>query len=561
MAGIYLQPALFGFRPDEPADRDNRTATGEVYAGLARVGQTRGLATDNQPTDRGAQTTTGGVYSASFRDDFYNRLYFIPLIGELGQITSDRDFTFTVWNAYFDDTTLNSIDGSGDIGVSFGNVTLPLVLPELATVEITLDALEAGPLDFNEPFTFTFDRAAVGYTISGQRSRLLPFRPNWRNGYKEARIYRTDIITSRNGKEQRRATRVKPRRTIEFTAHPLPGELPRLNRLFHKTGSDRLTVADLPRKAVLSLAVLPGSSTAAFTTVPDWIAPAVPVVMAHKDQSEGRTVSAVVGNIVSFTQPSKIGYPVGAKLHPALLARFDPTVATRRLTNTFAEHSIDLAVEPLSEPTPTPPAAETVFADREVLTLKNNWATLPTVEFDMPRETVDYGRGAISVFEPIPYVMRRMKLGFSGGYGHLAAVRDFFDRMRGQQGEFWRSSGEFDLTPIVYGDDSGFTMTVPKWDTFKAYSEDATHRAVEIALKDGTRLYRLIENMEEITDENGAVTVFTFTEAYPGPVFPTDVARVSWLHLYRLSTDTLSLDWLTDEVGKTELNLQTIEVR
>ena len=54
--------------------------------------------------------------------------------------------------------------------------------------------------------------------------RIVPVRHNWGSAYRVSLEFKTDIITSGNGREQRRAVRELPRHTIDITADLTPAE-------------------------------------------------------------------------------------------------------------------------------------------------------------------------------------------------------------------------------------------------------------------------------------------------------------------------------------------------
>ena len=74
-----------------------------------------------------------------------------------------------------------------------------------------------GPPVIEADFIFQFPDEAPTLSISGRRVVVFGLKPNWANGWLERLMWATDVLTARDGTEQRVGLRAKPRRSLEFS--------------------------------------------------------------------------------------------------------------------------------------------------------------------------------------------------------------------------------------------------------------------------------------------------------------------------------------------------------
>ncbi len=91
---------------------------------------------------------------------------------------------------------------------------------------------------------------------------MVTITPNWRQPVQVTVAFRTDIVTSRSGREQRRALRSTPRRTVAYTTTVGGDDRRRLVNLLAAQQPDLLTLADPTRPGVLLTGRLTASVTA-----------------------------------------------------------------------------------------------------------------------------------------------------------------------------------------------------------------------------------------------------------------------------------------------------------
>src|SRR5690606_33643845 len=81
--------------------------------------------------------------------------------------------------------------------------------------------------------------------VTGTRAELWVLPPNWSQRYEESYEFLTDIFTSRSGKEQRRALRNTPRKSVSFQAMAYDNELRWFNRMMAGHQANSFLLPDL----------------------------------------------------------------------------------------------------------------------------------------------------------------------------------------------------------------------------------------------------------------------------------------------------------------------------
>lgn len=360
-------------------------------------------------------------------------------------------------------------------------------------------------------------------------SQLWPFTPNWRAGVETSPGYRTDIITSRSGKEQRRALRTQPRRTISYTVTVAREDRNRLVRLLAKWQARPITMADPTRRVVTPV-----------YEPPAWLI-------------DGAAV--VIDNAAVTFDPATT-YPDGTVIQPALTGLLSGTVEAQHDTSTVAEAKITFAVDPGSETIDRGEPGLYVLNGREVLAKRPNWASGISEQFEWPTEQVDFGHGRIETFRPIDTGWFTQQADYVGlGAEGAAEIESFFHRMYGRRGEFYMPTGTADLTIGATAVADSTTLTVAGRETFDDFADDPRYRAIALQMRDGRLLLRQIASMSLA----GANTVLTVTEPWTTAFTPADVAKVSWMPVFRFANDELTVQWPTDGVAQLQLSMRSLK--
>jgi len=511
---------------------------------LATFGGTFG---SSQPISIRSLSRTG-QRSASFFEDYYNRFHLLPAHLRYGSVSGVVTKVAVLWSAWTVSRTIDSIAQSGLTGVTLVGHSAPAVMPPLSTLTYNVKVGESGPADINGTVTYHADNGQiVTLTVTGQRSRLWPFEPTWSGSVDITYAYKTDVTASRSGKEQRRAQRITPRKTLDFSILLEGDEYRAMNRLLTKWSGNSIIMAD-PTRFVTVLENRSDGSVE-VDSIPDWLAVGRTVII----DGAQRVISAV--DPVAFTGDT-ITYPVGTAIRPSIEGLMKIPQAVTTPTSAVAQAKISFNVTPASEPITDFEWPIDLHNGREVFTLRPNWGQTVSNDWFRQIEQVDFGRGVIQTFRPVAFATRTQKATYLSCSATMADdIRRMFDRAKGKRGEFYMPTFEQDLTPLNNISVGTDTITVAGTATYDDYADDTVNRAVCIRTVDGRRIYRSIRSMYV----SGGNTGIQFSQAFLSDISTDEIIDIAWMPVRRFASDELTIEWVTDSIAQTSPAIMTLE--
>jgi hypothetical protein len=503
-----------------------------------------------------------GARLNAFFDDYYNRIYFLPPTVDLGAISGEVRRSVRVWNSYLRVRILDNIVIANAGGVSLNGPSLPHSFGALAISTWDVVASANGPPQIRATISFNFDTPETfALPVQGARAQISPMLPNWRDPMKISYEFSTEVMTSRNGKEQRRGLRMRPRKSIEFTSTAAGDQLVIFNRLLAHWHGRTILIPEYPRQAITSVETPEFGNTAILANdAPDWMVPGQSVMMAYAKYQEPRRIETVAGNAVVFDSVSGQLWPAGTKIHGGLSGFLEPALESRRPTNQVGEIALRLDVNPGSEIQVSPGPSPLTFNGREVFLIKPNWKSTPTQRFEIERDDVDFGRGRIARVTPWAFPAQILKLTFlDRSFEDADRIRRHFVRMGGQRGEFYMPTWEPDIRIKTTAFGTTQTLRASGTGIYDSHRDDTTTRAIAVILNTGEILLRRVEDIFIVEDDLGTDTAIQVNEPWPLDLTPEVVNKVSWLKVWRYATDTLSMEWMTNSVAQCQLTFRTLE--
>lgn len=378
---------------------------------------------------------------------------------------------------------------------------------------------------------------------------LFAFVPSAASAYIVRRVWQTEILTARDGTEQRRALATVPRLGVEFPL-TLSGQCRRDFERFMVAGQ-REDVLLHDRSRSIELAAGMADDVVDVGAVPAWLIEGSSAILVHRARVELRTVDDVTGTTVTFAE-SGAAWPAGTRLFPALRARLAADIAARRSTVPgVLEVTLRADVLPGFEPAETAGVADATFDGREVwLHTPDRWLAVD-IDFGQMRERVDAGFGMFADFHPVAWSAPVWQAQYTGcDAAAVAAIRAFVARMKAQRGEFFMPSFSADLVVALQAGIGTTTLTVEGDQS--DFDGDEIHQAIAARLEDGSWQFNRVTAQAPSGDD----TVLTMAAAW-GAAIPTG-ARVSWMPLRRLASDTLEEQWITRAIGQTALAVRAL---
>lgn len=375
-----------------------------------------------------------------------------------------------------------------------------------------------------------------------------PLRPNWRDPYRLTYEFKTEILTSRSGKEQRRAQRTTPRKTVEFLVSAARERRIALRGLLNANQGPYVTLPEVTAGVRSTSAMGVSGNNFAVATIPYWAAAGATAVLIDGDRAELRTVSGAASGVITFAEPAVTPWPVHTRICPALSATLADSLNGSQLATNLEEITLTFEVDPGSERPRDPAEPEVMWNGREVFLARANWGDARDVSFTRDMRRVDFGK-RVKIVLPTSFPVTTRTADYIGHTPEEAQrYLDFFLRHKGRRGEFYCPSDSDDVRLAA---PTGNAFMFVDGVTFAAqYANDSVNRALSFRMKSGARFYRTVT---AITVQ-GAQSRIQLGQALPSFTHPEDVEVISWLPVLRHASDNLTIEWLTDSVTKVRFN-------
>jgi len=395
-----------------------------------------------------------------------------------------------------------------------------------------------------------------------------PFDPAWPpsgQAVEDTFSFQTEIITSRSGRESRRARREAPRRAVRHGLI-LHGEDLRLYKdiLWNWQPQD-FVMADIVRRVTLPATLSAGASTFTLGSPAGWMVAGLTLILGTGEDREDRevlTIDSVAGSVVTLTTAALATWPADTPVYAGLLGNLATSMSADRQTTNVATAEVSFTVRPLSEPARAVSAAPLLLDDREVFLRRPNWLERVASAMSHEVDILDYGVGPIYRYAPVPFGQEITGATYLGrNVAEVDDILDVFFRMRGRQGELWMPTWEPDF--LLRGTSSAGSSTVrvkgPR--VAEMYAASATHRAIFALREDGSVALHKTASITAVNDGQGNDSLINLITPLTQDLSSTITVITGWLLLRRFASDSLTVEWLTHSVANLRLNLTTLEMR
>lgn len=559
----YLGPETNNWASGIPASvgKPVNVVDGGAYSFDGKIGDI----TFNQPPER-LVSSFNGHRDFTYSDDFYDRVWFIPGRVEFGAIGGDTSVQVYLWNAQFHDVTFVGIDtDNDDESVQFYFTDLEINgIKKLGTEVITVTALAFGDVSIDADFDFTFSPSfSYELSVTGVRARVWGFMPNWKDGFEMSLEYRSDIITSRSGKEQRIANRQTPRKEMSFQSVVHEEGFREFIRYMSAWQNLPTMMPEFTRSAHIEAA---DASDNEITIIEDadWmiVGQTVGLIKGGIRGSEYviRRITEVDGNTATLNGTLDQDWVAGSRVYPMVSGRISTSITTNQRTNRTAVVAVKFSADPASEI--ERPVGEPVVThlDREVFLRRPNWADSMSPEFQAILEKVDYGIGRVTNFQPVRFNDRLHKANYLGLNRESSddLIR-FFMRQSGQVGEFFMPTFTEDLMISAMSAATTSTLRLDGDETAQDYKDGTVYRDLIVFMADGTYFTRHVVDISVAFIGGSPGSIIQVDEPWPVDITPTNVKQICWMPLWRFNTDLLTVSWVTDQAAEIAMSMKTLE--
>ena len=368
--------------------------------------------------------------------------------------------------------------------------------------------------------------------------------PDWTNGVTETLEWKTDILQSYSGAEQRIARRLSPRRTFEFSILIGGNERARFeNRLAFVGGNSWYfpiftDVTYLEKDVDLNATVLPCNTLGRDFVVGNKVL--IKSEINNCNQSALLEVAAVNDYSITLVNPIKTRFNAGACIYPVRLAvltdvpeltRYNDDLLSAQIRVRISEHnafSNDISHLP-------------IYRNFPVLTMFPDWSESLKGRYERVLLELDNGSGIPKRLDTarLPFFVQEFRW-FLTERNEQIQLRQLFYYLTGCQKNIWVSSHASDFNVKVV---DGRVLEVENTG-FNEIGLMPGRKDLVINLCNGNSLYRRIELVAIVSDE---IERLLLNE--PINVNADDILSVSFLTLCRLNSDAVSWKHVTDADG------------
>lgn len=524
------------------ADR-KASEIGEAYAGAL---------TNNAPIEASPRALTG-VHAHGYEDDFYYRIHINPPAFDFGNALPPITVETEVWNAYRETQNLLSITPPEGVTLT---PDAPLVFGQLHREVLEVHVSADGPPTIAPGAVFDWSNAPDS-TLYLTGARVLPWRwrANWAAGIVERLAWKTDVLRAYNGAEQRRALRIRPRKSYEFDCL-VHGDGRRAFEAMLWSAGARIWAVPLWHDGQALTAALPaGSATVALDPATrDFRAGGIAIFLGDDPQSvETAQIESIAGGTITLQQPTARDWPIGTMFYPARTARFADALRLPRFTGESTHPR--MRFEMIEPDDWTADAGAHTHAGFPVLELRPNWIEPPemTLERDLTLHDAGIGIWTEDDRTKLPTHIQRMRFTLTDRAA-IDAWRRRLHAARGRACAMWVPTWMLDLTTIAPIGAEATAMDIANIGYTRYIALDPNRRDVRIQLKDGTVFYRRISASTELSE---AAERLNFAPALGRQVNPGDIAEASFMALARMDADTIELAHWTGDVAETTATLRS----
>lgn len=521
------------------------------------------LATAPGPVTRPGNAGDAGFGLAGFGGQFYNRLQITPEVVDFGNLMTPVARTINIWNAYLTSQFVASMTESGTDGLIMESAfDLPGNLLPLQAVDFTLTATLSGPNEINGSYVWTIGGSDYGVAVYGSRIVVFPFLPDWSDTVVDELAWLTTVERAYAGDEQRRGLREIPRKTQEMTVTVRsPHEAQYLENAVFGWQARQFAVPVVTESSRLTANASLGSVSVSMETTDRGFYPGQYLLIFNGlNAYESVEIAAVNPGSIALVRPLANAWPVGTLALPTELAHLGNAQDIIRLSDYYLSARLEWSFAVSASAANTPSAVAALnYRGQEVWLTRPDWSVTPSFTYE--NDFLSYGDGDMGVLQwretgATPSIVRQHRWQLKNR-SEARAFREFLARRAGRRVPCWVPTWttDFFMVGTATSTSSSIWVIDNGYRSFSAGSE--VRQDIAIFLKGSStpilrRILLVVDNF------NG--TVALNLDSPIGQSFAVDdVSRICFIGLFRLGSDSISVQWLSDTVASVTLNLVLVK--
>ena len=503
------------------------------------------------------------IMMRNFGEQFYNRII-ITVFNDLGppvifndainrdtlnvgNLVQDREFFVEIYNAFFEDITLNSISETNTVGITLSGQSTPYSFNSTGFQIYNLDIDLVGPPNINAEFDFDFSLPSIDQTLSILGTRIISMPYYFSSPMTETIVWNTNILNSRNGTEQRIRVRKNPKQQFRATAKIPTNELGRVDNLLYGWRK-RIWAIPSWMEARTAQSVTAGDTVITVDTrFADFREDGLALLWVNDRNFEIVEVLTFTDSQLNLAAPTANSF-ASPVVTPMRLARM--TNNPIKQTNGYSGF-LNMTLEVTDNITlETNPSADQFNSTDVYLEEPLTDGDFAQDSFVHRIEVLDYGTGGVEFFAPWTYtrINREFRLLLDSAEA-IWAFREWLHRRAGRLVPFYMPTFENNLrliTTTLIG--TSFEIVD---DENATQASDRNHIAVQKT--DGTWEFRTITSITLNPSNNVDVVIDQALN-----LLPSEIEFISYMGLKRLNSDRIEITHLQD--CKAEVIVPIIEL-
>jgi len=384
-----------------------------------------------------------------------------------------------------------------------------------------------------------------------------PFPPNWTQPVRETLDWLTDVIGAYRGNEQRIEVRSKPRQSFEYTSTVKNNESAIADNLLW--GNQNLPWG-LPLwlgRTTLGASVSIGATSLTVNTVnKGFYEGGYAIILKDSLNYEVVEIDTLTDTTITPVDPTTGAWASGTRVYPLVIARMPGSITSRRITDALTELGISFNCDPATTSPNIPSSTAAVtYNGYEVILRKPNWAEPLQFGNDYESALVDYQTGAVAGFatNDFPRLSRRFQWVFKNT-ADLVEFRKLLGRLKGRLKAVYMPTWMADFQLYSTELSSSTSIKVKTNEFHRLVGTDPALKTLMIMIND-VPIYKTIQS----TSVTGAYTTLTLTTTIGVALNSTTVQRICLMHLCRLTTDQVTINYLSDSVATVDANFTLVK--
>ena len=495
---------------------------------------------------------------------FYRRFIFDSTNLSIGLVTADKLIDFKIFNGFFEvkrlrEVRLNNLSG---VTVETADGHTNVSINPLRTTILKIKVSSKGPAKIDGSVELIFEGVSpITIRVTGSRVLLWNIPPNWKNPVRETFMYKTDVITSYNKKEQRRSLITQPRRGIVYETLMAKQLLMSARNALYGWHNRPYLMPLWWYLLTLKKSALRGDNTIVVSGLSDTdiIQESTRLVVWRQAfETELVTVKSVSGNTITLLTPLENDHPAGVEIYPVTDAMIDNNLTIQNLTSEVSTSDITASVLGVSAPLKNMQADSqkiVTFKGVEVLTERPNWQSPVEELYESDVESVNYGYGGVAYFNRgTPTLLTRTATFLSKTRLQTEWWRRFIHRQRGQLKSFLVPTNTRD---VVLAQSAGNGAKEFLMDDY--YLSSIVNNSKERKIL-GIRIYGkdYFFTIAEINMLDGLARVVV-KENIPIFMPKQDVTFINFLQRMRFASDEIEIEHITSEVAQLTLKFKQVK--